>query len=706
MLTGRRAFDGTDATETLWRVVEADPDFSALAPDTPPVLHRLVRRCLDKDRGKRLSQIGIARFEIEETVALPTATNLRQPIRRYLVGTLALGMVIGALVALTFTALRARDQRVAARPVTRLLLPVTPAEQLGGLEGRPTRPAFAISPDGQSLVFSAERANQRSLYLRRFDASDATGIPDTDGAENPFFSPDGRWVGYWAGGEIRKVPLKGGSPVRVSDAPPLYGATWGDDDRIVFSPGTDGLWEVPADGGTAVPLTRLNKERGEVSHRLPYVLPGGDAVIFTVLRHRLPRWDQTQVFVYSRRTGISKMLIDGGADARYVSTRHLLYVREGVLLAARFDPESLEVRGGPVGVVDDVMQSAYFQSRTWDIGAAQVSLSATGTLVYLPGGVFQPEERSIVSVDRTGRSETLPISPGPYATLRLSPNNQYIALSTFGRDKDLWVYTRKHATLDKLSVPGRSTAPIWTPDSERITYAAGTGGPDNLSSVRADGSGSSELLVQRDEMLVPAKWAPDGRRLFFYRIPAGVTAISSWATPSDAPRIWVHDQTSQNSATEIAGTSANAGGLDVSPDGRWIAYFSDESGRPQVYVQAYPGPAPRYQLSSSGGVSPIWSADGRELFYIQTEAPLPLEIVDVKMMAMPVSLQPSFTFGRPKVLFAGRYAMNNPARPFDVTSDGQHFLLIHSRERSPEVITQITVVQNWVEELKRLVPWN
>jgi serine/threonine-protein kinase len=709
ILTGGRAFDGEDATEILSRVLQQDPDFTTLPADTPPIVRRMVQRCLERDRGKRLPHIAIARFQIEEAMAAPS-TSADAPVRvsgHRFKQTLVLGLVIGTLAGLTIAWLGTPRETPAASPVTRLLLGVTPAEQIGGTEGRPTRPAFAVSPNGRTLVFSAVRANQRALYLRHLEQTDALPIPGTDGAESPFFSPDGRWVAYWVGGEIRKVPLTGEPAVRVSEAPQVFGASWGDDDRIVFSRAAGGLWEVPAAGGTPQALTVVNSERGELSHRLPHVLPGGDAILFTSTKHRFPRWDQTLISVYSRRTGVSKVLVEGGADARYVSTGHLVYVMEGVLFAAPFDLQRLEITGGPIGVVPDVMQAAYFRGQNADTGAAQFTISTTGTLVYLPGGIFRPAERSVVWVDRTGRSEPLPIAPRAFVTLRLSPDGQQIALSTFGRERDIWVYAPQRGTLSKLAAPGRNGVPIWTRNGERITYAAGTSGPDKLQWVRADSGGSSELLIHSEFNLVPGTWTPDGRQLLYYRETAGPTTNRPSTSVSSAPWIWVQDAAMKKPPTPIEGPMANAGGAELSSDGRWLAYHSTESGQLQVYVQAYPGPGRRYQVSADGGISPIWRADGRELFYVQPNVQTPpLGPIEARMMAVPVATQSAFTFGVPKELFAGRYEMNSPARAYDATADGQRFLLIQARERPPELITQMTVVQNWFEELKRLVPGN
>jgi serine/threonine-protein kinase len=539
--------------------------------------------------------------------------------------------------------------------------------------------------------------------MRSLDQLEAAPIPGTEGGVNPFFSPDGRFVGYWSTGEIRRVPVAGGPPVRVSETRPIFGASWGDDDRIVFSRATGGLLEVPAAGGNPVVLTTPSNERGEVSHRLPHVLPGGAAILFTVTRNRFPVWDQTQVYVHSRQTGVSKLLIDGGADARYVPSGHLLYARDGALLAASFDLQRLEVAGAPVGVVSNVMQAAYAPGQLADTGAAQLSVSRSGTLVYIAGGVFPPVEQSVLEVDRAGRGEPLPIAPFAFRTLRLSPDGERLALSTLGRDRGIWLYTFARGTLSKLAAAGRGVAPVWTVDSERITYAAGTRGPDNLHWIRADGGGASELLIASEHNLVPGAWTPDGRELFYYQIPSEVAS----RTP-EAPSVWSQDVPRKSAPKAITGSLGNAGGVDVSPDGRWIAYHSAESGQMQIYVQAYPGPGPRHQVSTDGGGSPIWRADGRELFYARSTTTQPLAGEpadgDVRMMAIPVTIHPTFTFGTPKQLFAGRYGMNGPARGYDVSADGRRFLMVQSRARAPDVITQMNVVQHWIEELKRLVP--
>ncbi len=700
MLTGAPALAGDGVAEVLANVIKSEPDWSALPVDTPAALRLSLRRCLQKDLRQRFHDIADVRLALEGALELPsgdgTGERGRPSYARLAYAGWAIALVaIAALASGWFSAGRGP---AASAQVTRLLVGVTPADQLGGIEGRPTRAALALSPDGRTLVFSALRANRRALYVRQFDQADATMIPGTEGAISPFFSPDGKWVGFFVAGEIRKLPLAGGPSVHVADTGLVLGplgASWGDDDRIVFARRPGALWEVAASGGAPTEIITPDQSRGEVSYRLPHVLPGGDAILFTVTHHRFPRWDQTQIRVYSRRTRLTRPLINGGADARYVSSGHLVYAREGVLLAARFDLQRLEVRGGPVGVVADVMQAAYAREGMSDSGVAQFTAASTGTLVYLPGGVFAPAERSVVRVDRTGRSETLPIPPRAFATLRLSPDGRQIALNTFGRDRDIWLYSLAREMLTRLSLPGRLNVPIWSRDGYWITYASSTAGADKLYRVRADGGGLPEQLIASEHNLVPGTWTAAGELLYY----PGPSAFLSGRQET------LFSQNGALKGIPAPVGSQNRGGVDVSPDGRWIAYHSDDSGQLQVYVQAHPGPGPRYQVSTDGGMSPIWRADGRELFYArQRVGTPPQETLDVQMMAVGVTTQPALTFGKPGALFEGPYQMNQPARGYDVTADGQRFLLIQARERPPDVITQMIVVQNWFEELKRLAP--
>ena len=702
MLTGAQAFVGRSATDVLNNVIGMEPDWTALPADTPAALRLCMQRCLQKDCRQRFHDIADVRLAMEGAFDLPAANGVTYGGRPSHARLAYAGwaLAFAAIAAGTGGWFIAGRSRAAPARVTRLLVGVGPADQLGGnREGRPTRASFALSPDGRTLVFSAVRANRRALYVRRFDQSEATVIAGTEDAIAPFFSPNGEWVGYSVGSELRKLPLAGGPSVHVADTMVgrVFGASWGDDDRIVFARPSGGLWDVAASGGTPTEIVAPDPSRGEVGYRLPHVLPGGDAIIFTVTRHRFPRWDQTQIRVYSRRTRRVTTLVDGGADARYVSSGHLVYVREGVLLAAPFDLRRLEVTGGSVGVIADVMQAAYDRAAMEDTGLAQFSVASTGTLVYLPGGVFAPAERSVIRVDRTGQFETLPITPRAFATLRLSPDGGQIALNTFGRDRDIWLYSLARGTLTRLPLPGRLNVPIWSRDGHWITYASSPGGPDNLYRAPADGSGLPEQLIASGQNLVPGVWSSSDE-LLYYRAPTGLAA-------DGLDSLFFQNVAAYGAPTPIPTASQRSGGLDVSPDGHWIAYHSYESGQLEVYVRKHPGPGPRYQVSTEGGMSPIWRADGGELFYARRIAGRPgQEPLDVEILAVRVTTQPALAFGKPRALFKGPYQMNDPARGYDVTADGQRFVMIQGRERPPDVITQLRVVQNWHEELKRLVP--
>ena len=701
MLAGHPAFDGEDVVDILGRVLQREPDLSALPEATPPSVRRLLVRCLEKDRNKRLSQMAICTFQIDEALAGPSsgavapragmaATSAARPFRM-----LAAGLAAGAVLATAVGWFARSATESVTLPVSRLQISVAPADEIGGATpGRPTRPAFALSPDGKTLVFSAVEQGRRSLYRRPLDELKARAIPGTEDAVGPFFSPDGQSIAYWASGQIRRVPLAGGPSVPIAAAPQLFGATWGEGDRIVFAGSNGGLLEVLASGGSPAALTSPSTERGEFSHRLPHALPGGESILFTATRSRFARWDEAQVWLYSRGTSAAKLLIDGGADARYISSGHLLYVREGALLAVPFDLERLEVTGGAVGVVPDVMQAAYMAGLPNETGVMQVSVSTTGTLVYLPGGTQKPTEYEVHALDRNGQGKPLPIPALDFRTLRISPDGTSMVLATVGRDRGLWLYGFERGTFGRLTSAGPSLGPIWTRDGQRISYAIGTPG-DTLHSTRADGRAPSELLMKSPLNLMPAAWAPGDRQLFYYSIPE----------QAGAPTIWLKDLMDASEPRALVRPQPLLGGVDLSPNGRWMAYHSQESGQQQVYVEAVPGPGPRFPISPDGGGSPVWRADGRELFYARPTRegqPRGAGGFDVAIMAVTVTGESTLSIGQTRQLFTGRYAMNNPDRAFDVTPDGQRFIMLQARQRPADLIREMIVVQNWHQELKRI----
>ena len=594
-------------------------------------------------------------------------------------------------------------------PVTHLRMAVQPAPFLGGATVIPgaasgqtlTRTAMDVSPDGRRLVFSGRVQETREdpypssqLYVREFDQIQAVVLPGTEGAVGPFFSPDGQSVGFWSEGALKKVSLAGGLPVILTETDPPFGASWGAANNVVYSPGPfGGLMQVSADGGAPGSVTTL--EGGEFSHRLPQFLPGGQAVLFTIRQRWVGSWQDAQIAVQSLATGERTILIENGADARYVPTGHLLYVRLGTLMAAPFDLERLEVTGGSTVLLEGIYQSANALLSDLDIGAAQFSVSDSGTLVYLSGGIVPDRPGSLAWVDRQGVTEPLPLEPGVYRTPRISPDGQRVAVSLRAPNsglQDIWIYDISRETFTRLTVEGDNQAAAWMPDGTRITFTSDRAGRANVYSKRADGSGTVERLTTAEREEYAASWS------------AEALAIVVGDPEAQTQDIWVvlagaHDETRPFIPSPFLDTHPA-----FSPDGRWLAYVSNSSGPSDVYVAAYPSGI-QYPVSTSGGTEPVWSPNGRELYYRDLRG---------RTMVVEVAPGPTFSPGMPRVLFGnpGGLSEGNPIRSYDISPDGQRFLIIQSEPfETPSWAmpptwppTHVNVVQNWFEELRRLVP--
>ena len=347
------------------------------------------------------------------------------------------------------------------------------------------------------------------------------------------------------------------------------------------------------------------------------------------------------------------------------------------------------------------MQAAYVAGSPNDTGATQISVSNTGTLVYVAGGIHPATLYDAMLLDRTGQGEALPIEPQDFRTLKVAPDGSRVALATTGRDRGIWIYSFMRKTWSRLAAAGRSTTPSWTPDGERITFSATANGPNNVYWVRADGVGTPELLVTNKRNLETGGWTPNARELIYYEIPS-----EGIAGERRGPTVFIQDIAAKGAA-RVVSDAPGAGGADVSPDGRWVAYHSTESGRLEVYVDPLTGSGPRLQVSTTGGGSPVWRRDGRELFYLRPLGEVPRPGMggasggnDMEIMAVSVTTAPTLVFGPPRRLFAGKYAANAPVAAWDVMPDGQHVVLLQARERAPDVITQVSVVQNWTQMLK------
>ena len=469
MLTGRKAFTGKTHASLISSILKDEPrPVLELQPLMPPLLDHIVSRCLAKDPDERWQCASDLTRELrwiyesgatDREAASPLARGVR---RSHLILAVAAASLAGVSVGVAATMLGWLGGRFAQQPpVTRVLVNVAPAEYLQAtradrttVEGRPSRTAMAWSPDGRSIAFTAVKGDRQQLYVRALDQPVATALPGTEGAANPFFSPDGHWLGFWSAGTLKKIAVDGSGPaMAICEIPIMFGASWGSDDTIIFARNFEGLWRVSASGGTPEALIKPDAEKGEVRLVLPQVLPGHRAVLFTATHTPLPRWDDTEVVVQSLATGERKVLIKAGADGRYVSSGHLLFVRQGTLMAVPFDLQRLEVTGGAVALIADVMQSANTPNETSESGAGQFSVSESGSLLYAPGGMFPDPERSVVWVDRTGAVQTLPLPARAYAAPRLSPDGQRMAVWTQG-DRNVWIFDLVSWNVDAPDVRG------------------------------------------------------------------------------------------------------------------------------------------------------------------------------------------------------------------------------------------------------------
>jgi Tol biopolymer transport system component len=670
LLSGKQAFDGEDITEILAAVVKTEPDWQVLPPTTPGPIRILLKRCLQKDKTLRLQAAGDARIEIQEALTAPASVATVSVAANRLAGwRLAVFIALSALVAATVAGFAVWNLRPAPQlPVTRTVINLPPGDQLAALDF----PAIAISPDGARIAYVAFHSGTRQIYLRALDSLEAKPLAGTEGANTPFFSPDGQWLGFFASGKLKKILVNGGVAVPLSNGAAPTGAMWGNNGTIVFAPINTGVLEqIPDAGGIPKALTRFDK--GEFTHGWPDLLPGSKTVLFVAGAGG----SNLRIVAQSLGTGDRREIVQGGTVPHYAATGHLVYAQGGTLMAAPFDPQQQQLRGGSVSVVEGVLQSGF-------IGAAQYTLSETGSLAYVPGGNLAGDR--LVWVSRNGKEQALGAPPHNYLWPRISPDGRQIAVGIGEGETQVWLYDLAREALTRFA-PGVNgmTVPVWTPDGKRLAFTSNKDGPQNIYWQMADGSSETERLTSSEYPNFPMSFSRDGQLLSYGEI-----------NPTTGYEIWVLKMADRKMQPFLR-SPFNEGVPRLSPDGHWLSYVSDESGRWEVCLQPYPGPGGKYQISTEGGTEPVWNPKGNELFYRSGN----------KMMAVDITPLPNFSIGKPRMLFQGPYLPTLGTLPYyDVSPDGQRFLMIKLNEESSSSssLKQIVVVQNWFDELKRRVP--
>jgi serine/threonine protein kinase/Tol biopolymer transport system component len=699
MATGQRAFGGESQASVISAIMTSDPaPMSSLQPMTPLALDRVVKKCLRKGRDDRWQSARDVTDELkwiaEAGSGVSTPTTAVKGIRslgpRAMILSLGTLLLVAAIASLTTWNLKP----LPLQPVTRTVIDLPPGQQLAGLN---SGPAVALSPDGTHLAYVARQNGTEELYLRAMNSPEVRAIPGTEGGVSPFFSPDGQWLGFFSGGKLKKVSVSGGAALTLGDAAQPLGASWGGQGMIAFASAVGVLQQVPDGGGVPQPLTSF--ERGDASQRWPEFLPGAKAVLFAVGTSAL-NFTNARVAVESAGTRERRNLIQVGTHPRYAPSGHLVYGQGGTLMAVPFDLRRLEVMGSAVPMEEGVLQSPAS-------GAAQYSFSSTGLLVYVSGGLHSAHN-SLVWVSRNGADQPIAAPAHAYLNPRLSPDGRRVAVVITEQESQTWLYDLSRETLTRFTFDGSSnTAPTWTPDGNRIMFASNKEGPQDLFWQLADGGGGLERLATSKFTQVPMSSSPDGQLLAFIEITPDM-GYDIWVLrlddpsqgPGQVPLPGSGQASSADSRQDRKGqpflrTPYNESAPRFSPDGRWLAYISDESGRYEIYVQPYPGPGGKWQISTEGGTEPVWNPSGRELFYRSGD----------KMMAVDISAQPGFSAGRPRMLFEGQYVPTPATAPnYDVSPDGQRFLMLKPVESAVAAPTQINVVLNWFEELKQKVP--
>jgi len=683
MLTGQQPFAGETASDSLAAVITKQPDWNALPTDTPARIRQLLQRCLEKDPRRRLQAIGEARYAIEETIANPAAEEKPSsaaaiPIWRRVLPWAAAGVfALLSLFALWHPWIK---------PLSPAAIRLSVEFGADGSLSTNFGPSAVLSPDGTRIALVLQDKSQKTqIYVRSLDQLSATPLPGTENARDPFFSPDSQWLGFFAEGELKKVSVLGGAAVTLCDVQDDRGAAWGEDGTIVFATSVrTALSRVSSGGGTPAPFSVLDRQAGEVSHRWPQFLPGGKAVLFTSTTHGV-NYEDAEAMVQVLSTGQKKKVLRGGFHARYLPSGHLVYVHDDTLFAVPFDLKRLETSGQPVPVLEQVRNSN-------GTAGAQFSFSQSGSFVYVPGrnvtNLF-----SLYWLTSDGKMQPLRETPAAYLNPSFSPDGKSIASSmAAGGKRDIWVYSWERDTLTRLTFTADlSSAPVWTPDGKRIAYAVTTErGLFNISWKRADGVGDAQRLFEGKSSLAQPSWSPDGRTLAFVEINTDTNGdIMTLSVEGDEKTGW-----KPGPAKPFLNTPSNEFYPAFSPDGRWLAYMSNESGHYEVYVRPFPGPGGKWQISTGSGVFPEWSTNGREIFYRTLENKI--------MVAAYTAAGDSFRAEKPRswsdvqIFDLGIFERNFALHP-----DGKRIAVLKAPAEAQSGVTTVAFIFNFSDEIRR-----
>ena len=665
MATGKRAFQGKSHLSTASSILEKDPDpISTIQPLAPKALEHTVQTCLAKNPEERFQSAYDLKIQLlwlaEKDAEPPVAdkSDGRTSIRLWVAWSVAALAVISSLL---FWIRRDSGNKPA---VARFSI-TTPANTWIDSEAS----SLAISPDGRRLAYTVRSSDSAiaKLYLRRIDEFEGAPVPGTEDANTPFFSPDGQWVGFATSSALKKVPVDGGAVVKLTPvAYGVAGATWGEDGYIYFSRFWAGLWRVPQNGGKAELVTVPDPAHQEQGHRWPEVLPDGDSILFSMMKNFGA--DDAETGIFSIKTRTWHTILQNASNAHYLTSGHLVYVHAGTLMAVPFDLKSLRMTGTPAQVLHGILANQ-------DDGYASLAVSRSGNLAYVSGPERTERKSStqLVWVSRDGKESPASPTLGGYEDMSLAPDRKMAAF-TVPADPvwNIWVLDFERGNLNRLTFTGDNRDPLWSPDRRHIAYTSFRDGHFGIYWSTIDGSSPEQKLTSNQFEPTPTVFTPDGKKLIFTQ-DVSTTNVNTWeiALTGDATPVPLNGL-------------GEGGSVDLSPDGKWIAYESAETGQLEVYVQPYPGPGGKWQVSSAGGYRPRWSPDGKEIFYRAGDM----------MMAATVETHPHFTSGTAHVLFTGHYTHTGR----DYETDGNRFLMMKSGDQRGQ--SSLQVVLNWASELK------